>query len=146
MAQLKHVTSNMALCKNNSLVSAAETQERGPANPSNTNKQTHKHPHTHTHAHTRLPPFERATHWGLIDAAHSYWTTDVRESRGNYKQPPLWDHSLEEAWGRRILPYSGSLLFTLFTLHSISNSMATGSPHSTGKWHRTGTMAVKPDC
>lgn len=81
------------------------------------------------HTNTRLTPSVQATHWGLIDAAHSYWTKDVRGSQGNYKQPPLWDRSLEEAWGRRSQLHSGNPLFTLL---NVFNSTATGSPYATG--------------
>lgn len=47
MVQLEDVTQNVALCENNSLLSAEETQDRKPAAP---------------HTHTRLIPFAQAPH------------------------------------------------------------------------------------
>lgn len=111
MVQAKDVTHNITLCENKRLVSAEEwhEREREPAAP-----------WLHIHTHTRLILVAQAPHWGLIDGAHSYWTTDVRGSQGNYKQPLLWDRSLKEAWGRGSRIRSGNLLFIVRSIFNNS--------------------------
>lgn len=88
------------------LSSAEETREKASSSMQ-----------TNTRTHTWLIFYTQAPHWGLIDGPHPYWTTDIGESRGNYKQPLLWDHSLKGAWGR-ISQHSGYLRFYLSQLSS----------------------------